>query len=178
MKITLFLDQTHTFEMCRNISSNASLSPLVWLSSDYPRMGSLCQVRVRLKVDRDETESLVSIKGDVELSTKTDQPITELTEAQPTSFPRSQTSVLHVPLGDWTMLRLGEGQCDITEACVEGMRAKEKCEVRKDLTCMSSTDALEAHRQQATISYLVYIYSNMSKCKYTVGLAIVSLPSR
>ncbi|MEQ2242431.1 hypothetical protein ILYODFUR_035793 [Ilyodon furcidens] len=39
-------------------------------------------------------------------------------------------ALLQVPLGDWTTLRLGEGQCDITEACLEGMRAGEKCEIQ------------------------------------------------
>ncbi|KAK9515308.1 hypothetical protein VZT92_025962 [Zoarces viviparus] len=51
-------------------------------------------------------------------------------ETEATAFPRCQDSVLQVPLGDWTTLRLGEGQCDITEACVEGMRAGEKCEIQ------------------------------------------------
>ncbi|XP_044065722.1 FK506-binding protein-like [Siniperca chuatsi] len=99
-------------------------------SSNYcPRLGSLCQVRVRLKADMDEAESLVSEKGNEKLSVQPDQSVTDVTEAVATAFPRCQDSVLQVPLGDWTMLRLGEGQCDITEACVEGMRAGEKCEI-------------------------------------------------
>lgn len=47
----------------------------------------------------------------------------------PTAFPLCLESVLQVPLGNWTVLRLGEGQCDVTESCVERMRAGEKCEV-------------------------------------------------
>ncbi|XP_070767198.1 FK506-binding protein-like [Enoplosus armatus] len=99
-------------------------------SSSYcPRLGSLCQVRVRLKADMDDAESLMSEKGNEKLSVQPDQLVTEVTEAEATAFPRCQDSVLQVPLGDWTTLRLGEGQCDITEACVEGMRAGEKCEI-------------------------------------------------
>lgn len=82
-------------------------------------MGSLCQVRVQLKACVNESDSVVSEKGNEKLS-----------EAEATAFARRQDSVLQVPLGDWTTLKLGEGQCDITEACVERMRAGEKCEVR------------------------------------------------
>lgn len=70
----------------------------------------------------DEAESLVS--ENEKLS------VTEMTEVGAVAFSRSQDSVLQVPLGDWTTLRLGEGQCDVTEACLERMRAGEKCEVR------------------------------------------------
>lgn len=58
------------------------------------------------------------------------QPLNDITEAMVTVFSRCRESVIQVPLVDWTVLRLGEGQCDITEACVERMRAGEKCEVR------------------------------------------------
>ncbi|XP_041801112.1 FK506-binding protein-like isoform X2 [Chelmon rostratus] len=99
-------------------------------SSSYcPRLGSLCRVRVRLKADMDEAESLVSEKGNEKLSVQPDQSVPEVTEEVAAAFPRCQDSVLQVPLGDWTTLRLGEGQCDITEACVEGMRAGEKREI-------------------------------------------------
>lgn len=91
-------------------------------SSSCPRLGSLCRVRVRLKADMDEVESLVS--ENEKLS------VTEMTEVGAVAFSRSQDSVLQVPLGDWTTLRLGEGQCDVTEVCLERMRAGEKCEVR------------------------------------------------
>ncbi|XP_029912546.1 FK506-binding protein-like [Myripristis murdjan] len=100
-----------------------------WLSSAYPRLGSLCRVRVCLKANLDETGCPVSDEGDEKLSIGSDQPITELTEVPARAFQRCQGSVLQVPLDDWTMLRLGEGQCDITEACVEGMRAEEQCEI-------------------------------------------------
>ncbi|XP_040007942.1 FK506-binding protein-like isoform X2 [Xiphias gladius] len=98
-------------------------------SGYFPRLGSLCRVRVRLKANMDETESSVSDHGNEKLSVQPDQTVTEVTEAVETAFPRCQDSVLQVLLGDWTTLRLGEGQCDITEACLEGMRAGEKCEI-------------------------------------------------
>ena len=94
-----------------------------------PRLGSVCQVRVQLKTYMDETEGSVHDRGNERLSDPPDRSVAEITEAMETAFPRCQDSVLQVPLGDWTMLRLGEGQCDITEACLEGMRAGEKCEV-------------------------------------------------
>lgn len=76
---------------------------------------------MRLKAD-DEEESSVSENETLS--------VTEMTEAGPVAFSRSQDSVLQVPLSVWTTLRLGEGQCDVTEACLERMRAGEKCEVR------------------------------------------------
>ena len=63
------------------------------------------------------------------LSSESDLPMAEPTQEGSTSYPRSHLSALQVPLSDWTTLRLGEGQCDVTEACVERMRAQEKCEV-------------------------------------------------
>ncbi|KAM9855731.1 FK506-binding protein-like [Aulostomus maculatus] len=84
-----------------------------------PTLGSLCRVRVQLKADVEEAGGV----GSEELL---DQTVPDAAEA---SFPRCLDSVLQVPLGDWTTLRLGEGQCDVTEACVEGMRAGETCEI-------------------------------------------------
>ncbi|XP_068180936.1 FK506-binding protein-like [Antennarius striatus] len=98
-------------------------------SSLRPVMGSLCQVRVQLKGDVDEAETFTYDKGNQKLAIQPEQSVTEFTEAVATVFPRCQKSVLQVPLGEWTVLRLGEGQCDITEACVELMRAGEKCEI-------------------------------------------------
>ncbi|XP_026188161.1 FK506-binding protein-like [Mastacembelus armatus] len=89
-----------------------------------PRMGSLCRVRVQLKANTHEMENSVSDKANEELSVQPGQ-----SEAVDTAFQRRQDSVLQVPLGHWTTLRLGEGQCDVTEACLESMRAREKCEI-------------------------------------------------
>ncbi|XP_028309352.1 FK506-binding protein-like [Gouania willdenowi] len=86
-----------------------------------PRLGSVCRVRVRLKTNVDEAETAESVNQDGELSVKSDLLNTEGSGCQ--------DSVLQVPLGDWTTLRLGEGQCDIIEACLEGMRAGDKWEV-------------------------------------------------
>uniref|UniRef100_A0A8C8F6N9 FK506-binding protein-like n=2 Tax=Oncorhynchus tshawytscha TaxID=74940 RepID=A0A8C8F6N9_ONCTS len=86
----------------------------------YPGIGSLCQVRVQRQGEP---------TADPELSLKPDLPIAVLSDAQVPPLQRSQGTMLQVPLGDWIILRLGEGQCDITEGCVEGMRAGEKCEV-------------------------------------------------
>ncbi|XP_023280986.1 FK506-binding protein-like [Seriola lalandi dorsalis] len=118
--------QTHK-ESQQTVSKSGYVTPR---SAGYcPRLGSLCQVRVRLKANMDETENSVSDKGNEKLAIQSDQSVTEVTEAVETAFPRCQDSVLQVPLGDWTTLRLGDGQCDITEACLEGMRAGEKCEM-------------------------------------------------
>uniref|UniRef100_A0A8C1DQV5 FKBP prolyl isomerase like n=2 Tax=Cyprinus carpio TaxID=7962 RepID=A0A8C1DQV5_CYPCA len=79
-----------------------------------PMMGSLCKVKVWRSTDTasQEQESTASV-GSGE---------------QATSHPRSQDSVLQLPLDEWCLLRMGEGQCDITEGCLEGMRAGEMCE--------------------------------------------------
>lgn len=90
-----------------------------------PRLGSLCLVRVCLKAHMDGTDSVLSENGHEE----PDQSLLEVMDAKPTALARCQDSVLQVPLGDWITLKQGEGQCDIIEACVEGMRAGEKCEI-------------------------------------------------
>ncbi|KAL7398368.1 hypothetical protein ABVT39_008642 [Epinephelus coioides] len=114
--------QTHEGSQQTNSGDDASCS-----SSYCPRLGSLCQVRVRLKANMDEADSLVSEKGNEQLSVQLEQSATEVAEA--TAFPRCLDSVLQVPLGDWITLRLGDGQCDITERCVESMTVGEKCEI-------------------------------------------------
>lgn len=96
----------------------------------YPGIGSLCQVRVQRQGEP---------TADPELSLKPDLPIAVLSDAQVPPLQRSQDTMLQVPLGDWIILRLGEGQCDITEGCVEGMRAGEKCEVRRGSHTNSTT---------------------------------------
>ncbi|KAL4622605.1 FK506-binding protein-like isoform X1 [Arapaima gigas] len=39
------------------------------------------------------------------------------------------SGLLEIPLSQWVYLRMGEGQCDVVETCIEGMRAGEKCEL-------------------------------------------------
>lgn len=82
---------------------------------------------MRLKA-QDEADDVVSEQGNEESSVQCEQLFSEIKEA--TTFVRCLDSVLQVPVGDWTTIRFGEGQCDITEACVERMRAGETCEVR------------------------------------------------
>lgn len=102
------------------------LAPTHW-----PSLGSLCRVRVCLEVAEEkhgstrehQTETFTpSEKGN-------EMPVDDITKEMPTAIPRCLGSVLQVPLGNWTVLRLGEGQCDVTESCVERMRAGEKCQV-------------------------------------------------
>lgn len=69
--------------------------------------------------------------SDGSLSTERNEKMAAIvTELVPTPILRRPDAVLQVPLGEWMTLRFGEGQCDVTEACLEGMRAGDKCEVR------------------------------------------------
>uniref|UniRef100_A0A1A8CIT7 FK506 binding protein like n=1 Tax=Nothobranchius kadleci TaxID=1051664 RepID=A0A1A8CIT7_NOTKA len=91
------------------------------LSSNCPGLGSLCRVRVKILTDDEKGPE----------SDRTDEKLEDADAAKlsVTPFLRSQDSVLQVPVGDWLTLKLGEGLCDITEACLEGMRAGQKCEI-------------------------------------------------
>lgn len=109
-------------------ASDSDVTPIS--SSNCPRLGSLCRVQVRLKANNDEAENVACEKTGEKLPAQPDPFTAELTESGTTPFVRCKDSVLQVPLGDWTTLRLGDGQCDITEACLEGMRAGEKCEIQ------------------------------------------------
>lgn len=91
---------------------------------DYtPMTGSLCKVKVRRKTVTGEN-TLHTASQEQESTASVDS------SEQASSYPRSQDSVLQVQLDEWFVLRMGEGQCDITEGCLEGMRAGEMCEVR------------------------------------------------
>lgn len=84
-------------------------------------MGSLCKVKVRRKtVTGENTPHTVSQEQESTASVDSSE--------QATSYPRSQDSVLQVQMDEWFLLRMGEGQCDIIEGCLEGMRAGEMCE--------------------------------------------------
>lgn len=111
------------------------MSVLACSAGYCPRLGSLCRVRVRLKADMEDANSSGSDEGSEKKPIQPDQAVSDVTEAMETAFTRCHDSVLQVPLGDWTTLRLGEGQCDIAEACLEGMRAGEICEVRVRRVC-------------------------------------------
>ncbi|KAM9445895.1 FK506-binding protein-like isoform 1-T2 [Clarias gariepinus] len=86
-----------------------------------PLLGSICKIRVRL-INHTEDNS------QSESSSETESAVSD-SDVQVTEFPRSQDSVLQVPLDRWIQLRMGEGQCDIIESCLEGMRAGETCEI-------------------------------------------------
>ncbi|KAK3519051.1 hypothetical protein QTP70_016363 [Hemibagrus guttatus] len=87
---------------------------------DTPMLGSVCKIRVRLKSHTEDNSQHLSSDETV--------PGVSDSSMQVTEHPRSQDSVLQVPLDRWTVLRMGEGQCDIIESCLEGMRAGEICE--------------------------------------------------
>ncbi|TRZ01926.1 hypothetical protein DNTS_012381 [Danionella cerebrum] len=84
-----------------------------------PMMGSLCKIKVRRKaaVTHEPTASQVP-ESTADVSPG----------EQASSYPRSQACVLQVPLNDWVLLRMGEGQCDVVESCLEGMSIGEVCE--------------------------------------------------
>ncbi|XP_060792900.1 FK506-binding protein-like isoform X2 [Neoarius graeffei] len=124
--------ETNTEEQVMSETSWISVSPSgLWevhrrwkgerkRGDDTPLLGSICKIRVRLK---NSTE--VNIQP---LSSNETEPAVSDGPVQVTEYPRSQESVLQVPLDTWMMLRMGEGQCDIIEGCLEGMRAGETCE--------------------------------------------------
>ncbi|XP_076840555.1 FK506-binding protein-like isoform X2 [Brachyhypopomus gauderio] len=85
-------------------------------------MGSVCKIRICLKKrSTDTTQS--------QRCNETEPAVSDDSGEQVIQHPRSQNSVLQVPLDRWIQLRMGDGQCDITESCLEGMRAGEICEI-------------------------------------------------
>ncbi|XP_072553066.1 FK506-binding protein-like [Salminus brasiliensis] len=88
---------------------------------DTPLMGSVCKIRVCLK-NHTDTDTPPTSQNEAEPE------VTDDSDMQVTQHPRSQDSVLQVPLDQWVLLRMGEGQCDIVESCLEKMRAGESCE--------------------------------------------------
>ncbi|XP_061074758.1 uncharacterized protein fkbpl [Conger conger] len=94
-----------------------------------PKMGSLCRVRVWEKAEESTLgQSLPRAEADGEPTDGVHSHVsTPATQATP--LPRSPATVLQVPLDTWVLLRLGEGQCDVIEGCLEGMKAGEMCEL-------------------------------------------------
>ncbi|CAL9703070.1 unnamed protein product [Knipowitschia caucasica] len=70
-----------------------------------PRMGSICQVRVQAESRAD-------------------------THSEDGAFTQCPSTVLQLPLGEWTTVTMGEGQCDITEACLDCMSCGDKWEIQ------------------------------------------------
>lgn len=89
-------------------------------SHHCPRLGSVCTIRVQIDSQTKADQALDSEEG----NQKSENP-----EDSASTFPRSLSAVIQVPLREWTTLRLGEGQCDITEACLERMKTGDKCEI-------------------------------------------------
>ncbi|XP_026776107.3 FK506-binding protein-like [Pangasianodon hypophthalmus] len=124
--------ETNTEEQVRSETSWISVSPSgLWevhrrwkgerkRGDNTPLLGSICKIRVCPKNHTEDNPQPLSSNETV--SAVSDSCV------QVTEYPRSQDSVLQVPLDSWTMLRMGEGQCDIIEGCLEGMRAGETCE--------------------------------------------------
>lgn len=97
-----------------------------------PLLGSICKIRVRLKDDAEDENHPLSLSET--------EPAVSDSSVQLTEFPRSADAVLQVPLGRWVVLCMGEGQCDIVESCLEGMRTGETCEVSVRLQLISISE--------------------------------------
>ncbi|XP_020785679.1 FK506-binding protein-like [Boleophthalmus pectinirostris] len=100
-----------------------------------PRMGSICQVRIHLQTGTGADQCVVPDEGG--------QRCTQSLEAhsEDTAFTRCLSAVLQVPLSQWTTVRMGEGQCDITEACLERMNCGDKCEIQLSPLVYSEVNA-------------------------------------
>lgn len=85
-----------------------------------PFLGSVCKVRVHLKGS--------IVKDPMTQRYDKSEELTSPSAVQASSYPRTPETVLQVPLEEWVLLRLGEGQCDVVEACLEGMKVGEVCE--------------------------------------------------
>ncbi|XP_077409313.1 FK506-binding protein-like [Vanacampus margaritifer] len=126
------VQKTRTSSGSQQKVSNSGALP----SAYKPRLGSLCRVRVCLT---DQDEKSPSVKEETKQGDPLDVP-------EATALQRQLDSVLQIPLGDWTTLRLGEGHCDVTEACVEAMRAGEACQIR--LTPADGADVCHSQPMQ------------------------------
>lgn len=96
-------------------------------SHQSPCLGSLCHVRVQLNTPTERGS--VSDEGK-QKSLQPGHSVNETTEDIAVPFTRCLSAVLQVPLGKWTTVTLGEGQCDITEACLEQMNTGGKWEIQ------------------------------------------------
>ncbi|KPP61446.1 FK506-binding protein-like [Scleropages formosus] len=126
-----------------------------------PKMGSICRVRVQPKTDNSDVQKSVCV---VESDTVADTQ----GAIQTPSYPRSQTSLLQIPVSQWVSLRMGGGQCDVVETCIEGMKAGESCELsvstlkgssihesgRTQLGACCALGQVEAEKQNAQVQEL------------------------
>lgn len=81
-----------------------------------PALGSECRLRVYLN------SCPRGLPFDVEEEASGSSAMTA------SSYPRTKQTVLQLPLEELVLLRVGEGQCDVIEGCLEGMKAGEICE--------------------------------------------------
>lgn len=91
-----------------------------------PRLGSVCHVRVQLKTKTSDIQSAVPAERRQECGQSF---AAHPEDSASISSTRCLSAVLQVPLGAWTTVTLGEGQCDITEACLERMDSGDICEI-------------------------------------------------
>ncbi|KAJ0036765.1 hypothetical protein NQD34_005442 [Periophthalmus magnuspinnatus] len=88
-----------------------------------PRLGSVCQVRVHIQTETGADHCVAPDEGGQRCAQSVDG------HSEDSAFTRCLSAVLQVPLSEWTTVRMGEGQCDITEACLERMNCGDKCEI-------------------------------------------------
>lgn len=94
----------------------------------HPQLGSVCHVRVKLKMETSDVSDVPCKRGQ---ECGLPSPAAKHTDStSSSSSTRCQSAVLQVPLGAWTTVTMGEGQCDITEACLEQMNSGDKLEIR------------------------------------------------
>ncbi|XP_076132296.1 FK506-binding protein-like [Alosa pseudoharengus] len=112
-----------------------------------PVLGSVCKVRVHCKGSPEKDPPAQQSDQSVES--------TSPSAVQATSYPRTPEAVLQIPLEEWVQVRVGEGQCDVIEACLDGMKAEEMCEFQvmpfnKDSTPKISGSSSQSEDQDAS----------------------------
>uniref|UniRef100_A0AAV2LYU5 Uncharacterized protein n=1 Tax=Knipowitschia caucasica TaxID=637954 RepID=A0AAV2LYU5_KNICA len=103
-----------------------------------PRMGSICQVRVQAESRAD-------------------------THSEDGAFTQCPSTVLQLPLGEWTTVTMGEGQCDITEACLDCMSCGDKWEIQLFPLEESSESLVPSAKEYTT--FKAELHSNLSLCQ-------------
>nr|XP_006625436.1 PREDICTED: FK506-binding protein-like [Lepisosteus oculatus] len=88
---------------------------------ETPKLGSVCRVRVQSQAADDPGAQADRPTG-VDAQERQEDTHTAGLDGSP-------SSVVQVPLSEWVELRLGEGQCDVIEGCLESMRAGGVCEL-------------------------------------------------
>ncbi|KAL2104139.1 hypothetical protein ACEWY4_001007 [Coilia grayii] len=89
-----------------------------------PFLGSVCKVKVNLKASSEKDSPTQHSDN------KNEENSTSPSASLASAYPRTPDSVLQIPVGQWVLLSFGEGQCDVIEGCLEGMKAGEECEFK------------------------------------------------